>query len=620
MKLIISIFIFANLNLIAQGENVKWYFGYSGGLDFTSNNPVALSNATVGAPEGCATVCDANGNLLFYSNGVFIKDQTHSIMANSLGLLGNTSSAQGVLIAKKPGATDLYYVFILNINSINPTGIFSYNIVDMSLAAGNGSVTTKNATLQANFISSECIAGARHCNGKDMWIVIRPYGNSNFYSYLLTSAGISTVAITSSLGIDSISRVGCLKISQSGKKIAYAATGNRVIVADFDNSTGIVGTNSIVLPAITAPYGIEFSADGSKLYTSSGFVISPLQAAKICQWDLCAGSNQAVVNSRYIIFSDSTLFLGGALQLARNGKIYKARLQMTDSIGVINFPNLAGAACGYIDKGQTLAGRLSQWGLPNFVSGYMKTQQPQFTYTANCQNVNFTGFPGQSTLQACSAVEYPITSSYWNFGDPASLQQNQSTQLNTFHYFTAPGTYTVQLIINRQCSTDTLLQTLVVPDYTPTFTISGRTGICAKESSTLNANGSYSYLWSNSASTSSTIVSPTTTTNYSVTATNTAGCTLTKTVTVVVSKCTGIAEENTAQVVQIFPNPSDGKFTVLAEKKGELKLYEVSGRCIFQKEINAGENPIDISSFNKGIYIINVVVESRSYYQRLVIN
>ena len=53
----------------AQNEGNIWYFGYNAGIDFNSGEPVALTNSGMYTWEGCASISDLDGNLLFYTNG-----------------------------------------------------------------------------------------------------------------------------------------------------------------------------------------------------------------------------------------------------------------------------------------------------------------------------------------------------------------------------------------------------------------------------------------------------------------------------------------------------------------------------------------------------------------------
>jgi len=50
----------------AQGEANIWYFGQNAGIDFNSGSPVALTNGQLVTDEGCATISNSSGQLLFY--------------------------------------------------------------------------------------------------------------------------------------------------------------------------------------------------------------------------------------------------------------------------------------------------------------------------------------------------------------------------------------------------------------------------------------------------------------------------------------------------------------------------------------------------------------------------
>ena len=75
--------------VIAQNEMNNWYFGYGGGITFNTTPPSALTNGQLNQSEGCASISDKNGNLLFYTSGTKIYDASHVAMPNGLGLTGN---------------------------------------------------------------------------------------------------------------------------------------------------------------------------------------------------------------------------------------------------------------------------------------------------------------------------------------------------------------------------------------------------------------------------------------------------------------------------------------------------------------------------------------------------
>ena len=71
-KLVLIICILTTFIANAQKEASIWYFGDRAGVDFNSGTPVALTNGELSTVEGCSTISDANGSLLFYSDGTTV--------------------------------------------------------------------------------------------------------------------------------------------------------------------------------------------------------------------------------------------------------------------------------------------------------------------------------------------------------------------------------------------------------------------------------------------------------------------------------------------------------------------------------------------------------------------
>ena len=65
----------------AQGEANNWYFGQNAGVTFNSGVPIALTDSAMQTLEGCATLSDASGQLLFYTDGMTIYNRNHQVMS-----------------------------------------------------------------------------------------------------------------------------------------------------------------------------------------------------------------------------------------------------------------------------------------------------------------------------------------------------------------------------------------------------------------------------------------------------------------------------------------------------------------------------------------------------------
>lgn len=522
-KFLLAGFLLATGGLFAQNETNRWYFGAYAGLNFNTNPPTTLTNSGMYVDEGCTSASDANGNLLFYGSASAVFNQQHSAMANGMGLSGHNSSSQGALAVKQPGNSNIYYYFTLDAQNMNGLGL-SYSIINMSLAAGMGSVTTKNVPLYTP--STEKLTAVKHCNGVDVWIMSHDWNSDAFRAYLLTAAGINPTPVVTTIGqvhsggpTNNSMAMGCMKFSPSGHKLAVSIPGPgnyaNVELYDFDRATGIVSNQLILVGNMFQPYGCEFSHDGSRLYAGGWY--TPLY-----QWDLCAGSGPAIVASQY---TTATTQITG-MQMASNGKIYVSRAYQ-QQLGVINNPNALGAACNYVNLAQSVAPKSLMFNLPNFVTSYFD-QSPApapalpFSYNVSCQTASFTAqLP--APLVTCTSPSYSVTNALWDFGDPLSGASNTSAAFNPLHTYSAAGSYTVKLILYR-CKTDTLVQTITIAPSGPNLALTGPASLCAGNAAALMATGAASYSWSTGATSPGITVSPATTTVYSVVGTGTDNC------------------------------------------------------------------------------------------------
>ena len=183
MKKYIIVLLFIPLFVFAQNEGNIWYFGHGAGLDFNSGSPVPLNDGMLNTLEGCATISDDNGDLLFYTDGITVYDKLHNIMPNGTGLLGHYSSTQSAMIVKKPQASNIYYIFTVDTYISSSGDSLCYSEVDMTLNGGLGGVTDVKNVLLFQY-AAEKVTAVPHCNGVDFWIVAPQHIDKLYYSYL----------------------------------------------------------------------------------------------------------------------------------------------------------------------------------------------------------------------------------------------------------------------------------------------------------------------------------------------------------------------------------------------------------------------------------------------------
>ena len=419
-------FFFVTYISFSQGEANNWYFGYGAGITFNSGSPVAVTNGVLYTNEGCATISDSAGQLLFYTDGITVYNRNHLMMLNGDSLNGDTSSSQSATIVPKPGSTTLFYIFTVDAEA-RPNGL-QYSVVDMTLDGGFGAVTSeKNVLIYTP--SCEKIGVVKHANNTDFWIVSHGWNNNSFYAHLLTASGLSTIPITSSVGAvhglntlgETYSSEGYLRISPNGSKLAICSiwSGGTTQLFDFNNASGAITNPKTIQIGTDLFYGAEFSTNNEVLFLSS-----PVND-RIYQFDL---------NASNPVLSASIVYTGAkkpcALQLGPDGKIYVA-FPFQGFVGVINNPNVLGLGCNVNDNAIFLEGKECEFGLPPFITSYFYT--PAIQLNNLCQNEI-------STFEL--NTNQVITSAFWNFGDGAT-----STAIQPNHAYANPGNYTVTVTV-----------------------------------------------------------------------------------------------------------------------------------------------------------------------------
>ena len=450
--------------IYSQKQANFWYFGYGAGLNFNSGVPVAVTDGQIYTTEGCSTVSDASGNLLFYTDGTTVYNKLHAVMPNGTGLTGNSTSNQSAIIVPKPCSQTIYYIFT---NFLN----LSYSEVDITLNGGLGGVTANKNILLINEPMEELTAPL-HANGVDFWI-IRSQASNKVNAYRVTSAGVNTTPVVSTLGANKNFSYSCIKVSPDGKFLARVIWNQGAWIYDFDNSTGII-SNERQLEPVGTEYSCEFSPNSKLLYVSDVLTTSPL----LRQYDLTATNIAASV---FQIPSSSGF--QGQLQMGPDFKIYYANY-LTTSISVINNPDVLGAGCNYQAAAVSLGGRQSVWGLPALSTAFFYD-----TVDFTVENVCFNS---STTFILDTSKTY--TSALWTFGDGGT-----STAISPTHTYSVDGPYTVNVAFTIGCDTNKKYSTKVitiVPNPI-TATIAGSTGLCqnsaAPDITFTGANGTPPY-------------------------------------------------------------------------------------------------------------------------------
>lgn len=462
--IILITFCLGSLTVHAQKEGAYWYFGNRAGLNFNSGSPVAVTNGKLATLEGSATISDRNGNLLFYTDGNQVFDRNHNLMPNGFGLKGNLSSTQSAIIVPKPENPTIYYIITVDKPDYtdppgDPIEGVNYSVVDLTLNSGFGDIdpNQKNIHLitydesdpqEREFKSSEKISAVVHGDCSSYWVATQ--FTNKFYAFKISAAGFDTTPVISQVPtnipptkddpIANKTAIGYMKFATDGSKLAIAhgttilgggprsgsKKNGKVLLYDFDDLTGKFSGEQTIL-SNSYPYGVEFSPKGSKVYVTANIYDNNdvLLRGELYQYDLTASNisgSQVILNS-----GDSS---GGALQLAIDGKIYRAGhpsgVADYHFLSVINKPELKGTSANFQLNAVNLGQGIAEMGLPQFIQSLLKSD---FDYEYNCLGNATHFFP---------LGEDPYDSVLWDFGDGTT-----STTPDVSHTYSQVGTYTV---------------------------------------------------------------------------------------------------------------------------------------------------------------------------------
>jgi outer membrane protein OmpA-like peptidoglycan-associated protein len=363
MRFVFFLLLCTSASAVAQSPTNVWYFGQNAGVDFSSGSPQALSNGQLNTEEGCVTISDQKGVLQFYTDGVSVWNARHTRMPNGNGLYGSPSSTSSGVVIQHPGISNQFFLF--TVPATADTSGFRYSMVDMTLDSGRGDIIPTLKNIKLKHPVTEKLTSTLHRNGKDNWLLLHEWMSDVFIAYRISSKGLLPEPVLSSGGSihngTTLNTQGYMKVNPDGTNVALALEESNVIeLFDFDNETGKVSAPiSMSLPQGSYVYGIEFSPDGSLLYVSAA------GTGEIFQYNLQAGSEEAIRASATLIGTTNPKAWIGALQIATDGKIYFT-VYKTPYLGVIDYPNVVGVGCGFNQQAVDLQGKLSTLGLPTF--------------------------------------------------------------------------------------------------------------------------------------------------------------------------------------------------------------------------------------------------------------
>jgi hypothetical protein len=391
--LLLSLFLSCTgIFLFGQNHDHVWVLGYTyeedpqdslGGrsfFDFSTDPPGSIYDGWEGMrlSETNASICNSEGELLFYSNGIYVADRFGNPMLGSDGLnpgefadefesIGYISS-QGAIVLPHPTDSSLYYLVHSEIQFPDGDLVahgfkFYYTLIDMSALGGIGAVVEKNVEIINDTLDIGKISAVKHANGRDWWIIAFEYETPNYYSILLDPNGFQVEKKPA--GLNPRRGLGGAVFAPDGTKYARYAlhnlvTGDYLSIWDFDPCTGELSNgvqDTIIDYAIVG--GVAISPNSRFLYVSSYQYVYQYD---LYASDVLATKDTVAIYDGFIGWNPTRFFMP---QLGPNGKIYISATGSNAYLHVIDNPNQLGEACNVNQHGVELATG-NHYTIPNF--------------------------------------------------------------------------------------------------------------------------------------------------------------------------------------------------------------------------------------------------------------
>ena len=336
---------------VAQKQNNYWLLQNSAMVNFNVNPPKAdygaYTNVDLNHISENSTVSDANGNLLFYTNGKNVWGKDRQFLKGGSLLDTNTyRSLTGCVIVPKPKHPNVYYIFYTY--GFNGHNLY-YATVDMRANNGKGEVVEKNIPLWGAVFFGIKATGVDACNG--IWVIAQDASRDQFISFRIGASKIDTViSIHANLqfgGYNSYFEQN-MRLSADASLIAMTNRNTfstfelqKCYLYQFDNKTGLIDREKIIIDEPWPSQSLEFSPNGKKLYinTTAPYLNDDSKLWNVmCEYDVSIFDSKRVNGSmKKHYFNRSTSFPSGySMMVAPNGKLYTARGSQDNK----EFPNI----------------------------------------------------------------------------------------------------------------------------------------------------------------------------------------------------------------------------------------------------------------------------------------
>ncbi len=396
------------VTVFGQGRDNIWMMGRYGALipynfyykmDFSFGSPdTIVEYRKMPMWLTNASICDASGNLLFYTNGTWVANKLGDTLLNSQGFnpgwatnyYFNQGSGlpQSAIVLPFNDTSSLYYLvhesaeyFTVDSTTgqtdMQPLNLM-YSVVDAGLDNGNGAFvpTFKNQIVISDTLINGRITACKHANGRDWWVITHKYNSDIYYKFLFTPTGIMgpfiqqigsffPPIVNTPQWADDFDIFGMACFSPDGSKYIQVGPSRIMELLDFDRCTGNFSNSQTIHIPINPGYnwalGCSFSPDSRFIYTNTY-----LRAYQYDTYASLVDSARTLV-AVYDSFLDPFDTWFSQNQIGPDGKIYVSTFSTSFSLHVIESPNTLGVSCNFNQHSYRLpSNNIANYTVPNF--------------------------------------------------------------------------------------------------------------------------------------------------------------------------------------------------------------------------------------------------------------
>lgn len=336
-----------------------------------------------------ASICDSEGNLLFWSNGCAVINREQEVMPNGDTLnwdlfrevIGWSSCTRGypgvqnMKILPDPDDEDGFYIIHkaakYNGQFEDVTFELRHSYVDMQLDGGLGDVVYFDSVLYEGRTTLSNLEAIYAENGRDWWVLQPIENDSMMLIYRIGENGIARFPDQNATVFFPFERSGggTMRISPDGMKLAYYDYFLNLHVYDFDRATGQISNHQKVtifddaeeMPNNKYRFGsVEWSPNSRFMYVA---VRDSLFQVDSWEEDMDNGIRLIDVYNGTLDPFTNTFYVA---TLAPDCKIYICSTSGNLTYHIIRQPDELGMACDFVQNGLLLPQYPGSANLPLF--------------------------------------------------------------------------------------------------------------------------------------------------------------------------------------------------------------------------------------------------------------